>query len=135
MVLAVTTASSRSAPQAAVPASPRLTTPTTSSRTTTTTPTPTPVISGSNKTTSSTPVTPRTITKSHLTEEIVSTTVATPQFGTTKDTNTTIRAKYTKEDEKGTIVRTTTASETSQVTSNDESSPLTPPSQSPRGIK
>ena len=32
-------------------------------------------------------------------------------------------------------MRTTTASETSQVTSNDESSPLTPTSQSPRGIK
>ena len=32
-------------------------------------------------------------------------------------------------------MRTTTASETSQVTSNDESSPLTPPSSSPQGIK
>ena len=141
----VTTASSKSAPQAAVPAIPRITTPTTASRTTTTTsvskPTTTasaPVISGSNlhsKTTSSTPTTPRTITKSHHTEERTSTTVATPRLGTKKDTNTTITARFTKEDEKGTIVRTTTASETSQVTSNDESSPLTPPSNSSRAIK
>ena len=141
----VTTASSKSAPQAAVPAIPRLTTPTTASRTTTTTslsiPTATttaPVISGStlhSKPTSSTPATPKTITKSHHTEETTSTTVATPRLGTKKDTNTTITARYHKEDEKGTIVRTTTASETSQVTSNDEPSPLTPPPNSPQGIK
>ena len=140
----VTTASSKTAPQAAVPAIPRLTTPTTTGRTTTTTslsvPTTAataPVISGSNlkEPTSSTPATPKTITKSHHTEETISTTVATPRLGTKKDTNTTITARYTKKDEKGTIVRTTTASETSQVTSNDESSPLTPPCTSPQGIK
>ena len=141
----VTTASSKSAPQAAVPAIPRLTTPTTTSRTTTTTslsvPTTTataPVISGSNlqtKPTSPTPATPKTITKSHHTKETISTTVATPQLGTQKDTKTSITARYTKKDEKGTIVRTTTASETSQVTSKDESSPLTPPCTSPQGMK
>ena len=141
----VTTVSSRSAPQATVPAIPRLTTPTTSSRTTTTTslrvPTTTanaPVISGSNlhsKPTSSTPDPPRTITKSHHTEETTSTTVATPRLGIKKDINTTIKTRFTKEDEKGTLVRTTTASEISQMTSNDESSPLTPPSNSQQAIK
>ena len=141
----VTTTSSKSAPQAAVPAVPRLSTPTTTSRTTTTTslsvPTTSaaaPVISGSNlqsKPTSPTPATPKTITKSHHTKETISTTVATPRLGTQKDTKTSITARYTKKDEKGTIVRTTTASETSQVTSKDESSPLTPPCTSSQGIK
>ena len=141
----VTTTSSKSAPQAAVPAVPRLSTPTTASRTTTTTllsvpttPAAAPVISGSNlqtKPTSPTPATPKTITKSHHTKETISTTVATPQLGTQKDTKTSITARYTKKDEKGTIVRTTTASETSQVTSKDESSPLTPPCTSPQGMK